>query len=52
MWEQKWFSWKPRHQHGKSVNVFYVLHPNLDTESDSKYFGTKDASTKHHSYND
>ena len=52
MWEQKWFLWKSRHNHGKSVNVSHVLHPNPDTESNSKYFGDKYASTKHHFYHD
>ena len=40
-----------RHKHGKPVNISHHLHCNLETESDRKYGGTTDGSTKHHVYN-
>ena len=43
---------KPRHKHGKPVNISHCLHSNSETDSDQIYGGTTDSSTKHHFYND
>ena len=39
---------KPRHKHGKPVNISYDFTLNSETYSDRKYCDTTDASAKNH----